>query len=280
MFDWNALLNVIFTWKYLFFLLFSVAGWIILARNRPMRPARLITQLLAFLLLGGVLGLIFTALQKPFGLHPSPMCATTKGIAIPIIYNKIAMPQLGLVLAALLLTIVGAKAFCGWVCPVGAIQELVGRIPGLKRFRVPFSVSNTIRVLLFALFIALVIAIKRISYDYFNPFEFLHWHGLGKLAIWGPMTLVLLASFFIYRPFCSFICPLGLITWVAELVAPGRIRVSHACDNCGACVEKTDCQAMPALVAGKKVIPDCFGCGDCLGTCPTDAISFGWRKKD
>ncbi len=54
---------------------------------------------------------------------------------------------------------------------------------------------------------------KKISYDYFNPFELLHWHELGALAVWGPALAVAIASLFVYRPFCTFVCPLGLITW-------------------------------------------------------------------
>jgi len=272
--------KVLFSWKYLFFFLFSLAGWLILYRNRAMKGARIAAQVLAFLLFGGVLGLVFTTLQQPFGLHPSPMCSVTKGIAIPIIYHKIAIPQLMLVLTAVVLTLVGAKAFCGWVCPIGALQELVHRIPGLKRVRVSFLLSNIIRVALFALFLQVAFIWKELSYDYFNPFELLHWHDMGALMVWGPALAVLAASLFIYRPFCSFVCPLGLITWLAELVAPGRIRVSSACTNCGSCIAATSCQTMPALVERSKTPPDCFACGDCLDTCPEDAISFGWKKKD
>jgi len=163
---------------------------------------------------------------------------------------------------------------------VGALQELVGRIPGLRRYRVSFLLSNTIRAALFVLFFVVIFGWKKLSYDYFNPFELLHWHEMGSVLVWGPALAVIVASLFIYRPFCSFVCPLGLITWVFELIAPGRIRVSSACTNCGICIEETECQTMPKLVEGSKAPPDCFGCGDCLGTCPEGAISFGWKKKN
>ncbi|MCP4549924.1 MAG: 4Fe-4S binding protein [bacterium] len=279
MIDWSLVGRVLFSLKYLFFILFALTGWVLLLRNRGMRSSRIAMQVLSLLLFGGVLGIFIHWFQRPFGLHPSPMCATSKGIAIPILYHKIAIPQLMLLLTAIVFTLIGGKAFCGWVCPIGALQELIGKIPGLKRFRVSFNVTNTIRTLLFLLFLVGVIVGKTIIYDHFNPFELLHWSNLGSPTVWGPTAAVLLAALFIYRPFCSFICPLGLITWLFERFSFGRIRVSDACDNCGRCIRRTDCQAMPKLVEGAKRIPDCHGCGDCLDTCPKDAISFGRGKR-
>lgn len=53
--------------------------------------------------------------------------------------------------------------------------------------------------------------------------------------------------------------------------------VRALCDGCNACLKKTDCQALPAIVAGRRLVPDCHGCGDCLGTCKRGFLSFGWR---
>jgi len=280
--DWSLLPQILFSWKYLAFLLLALAGWLLLMRNRPMRPARLALQAVAFVVLGGVLGMVLPWAAREFGLHPSPMCAVTKGLAIPILFQKIGMPMLALVVAAAVLALVGAKGFCGWACPMGAIQELVGRIPGLRRFRLPFALTNTVRVVAFGLFFVVLFAARKISYDWFhlNAFEFFHWHQLGHPAVWGPFAVVIAASLFVYRPFCAFICPLGLITWVVETVSFGKIRVSRACTDCGKCLQETDCQALPALVAGKTVVPDCHGCGDCLRVdCPESAIAWRWGRR-
>jgi polyferredoxin len=131
-----------------------------------------------------------------------------------------------------------------------------------------------------AIFFAVLFAAGKMAYDWFNPFEFFHWSHLGSAAVWGPMAAVVAASLFVYRPFCAMVCPIGLVTWLVERVSLGRIRVGSACNDCGICVAKTDCQAMPALVARKAIVPDCHGCGDCLGTCPKDALGFGWSRRD
>lgn len=270
-------LTFMLTWKYLLFFALAVAGLVLLARSRRMRRSRLALQAVAFVLFGGVLALALPWAARELGLHPSPVCAVAKGTAAAIQRGFVPPPQLAMVLFAVGLTLVGGKAFCGWACPLGALQELVGRIPGLRRLRLPFALTNTVRVAAFAVFLGLLLTSGVIAYDWFNPFEALHWTDLGHVAVWLPLAVVLGASLFVYRPFCAFLCPLGLLTWVVEQASPGRVRVTSECDGCNACLKKTDCQALPAIVAGRSLIPDCHGCGDCLGTCKRGFLSFGWR---
>lgn len=274
--DWGLLRDLLFSWKYFVFFLLAITGWVLLARNRPMRKARLVVQGVSFFLLGGILALFVPWAARAFGLHPSPICSFGKGVAFPIVNHTIGDPMILLLGAAVLFTLVGGKAFCGWVCPLGAMQELIGRIPGLSRRRLSFRLTNTVRVLALVLYFVVLLTVGVISYDYFNPFEALHWKDLTQPLIWIPLVAVVLASLAVYRPFCSFFCPIGLLSWSVERASFGKIRVSSACNECGVCLRKTDCQALPALVRHAKVVPDCHGCGDCLGTCPTKALAWSW----
>jgi polyferredoxin len=278
-FDWSFFFDLLWSWKYLTILLFAAVGWFLLSRNRPMRRSRLILQVCAFLLFGGVIGLLSPWVAAQYGLHPSPMCAFGKGIAFPALAGTLPAPMVLLMGAIILLAFVGAKGFCGWACPLGAIQEVVGRIPRLKRFRPSFRWTNWFRVLLVAFFFVLLFSARRISYDYFNPFEALHWSHLSHPLVWIPLTTVVAASLFLYRPFCTWICPIGLVSWAVERISLGRIRVGSSCNDCGLCLQKTDCQALPALVARSKIVPDCHGCGDCLDTCPKEAIRYRWGSE-
>jgi polyferredoxin len=126
------------------------------------------------------------------------------------------------------------------------------------------------------LFVPLVFVIGKSIYDYFNPFEALHW----GFELWGTATLliVLVAAFFIFRPFCYLLCPIGLITWLLEHISLSRVEVDpDKCTECYECTDVAPCPAMIYIVDGKRFRPDCHACGRCLNTCDEDAIKFVGR---
>jgi polyferredoxin len=239
-----------------------------------------------------------------YSLHPSPMCATTKLYMFKYTTGRFFPVFIAYALVIFVPSLFGRKLFCGWVCPLGAFQELVGKIPLPLKFKQPsFTAMNAIRLSLIVMFFITFHAgrahIKALAetlgadtteqawrvysainiYDPINMFELLH---LRVSPMWFVMTAVLVAfSLVLYRPFCYTVCPIGGLTWLLERVAPGRIRVDHAkCNSCGKCVKKAPCPTMQPLLEGKTAnLPDCTSCGECLNTCPTDAISFGFRGK-
>jgi polyferredoxin len=255
--------------------LFCLAGAVILMKARGNRALRVGFLPLIFFVFGVLTVLPLGQFARGMGLHPSPMCSITKpflfvnaGRSIPVVFPAILF-------SIAVLSIAGNKLFCGWVCPIGALQELVHEVPlgGKLKFKLPFKVTNWIRVLLFVAFVPLVFLVGKSVYDYINPFETLHWgfeiYGLVVLGI------VLVAALFVFRPFCYVVCPIGLFTWLLERISVVKVKVdSDKCITCYECSEKAPCPAMIDIVDGKKWRPDCFSCGKCLDTCTEDAISY------
>ena len=252
-----------------------LVGTVLLMLKRLSRALRLVLMALAFVAFGVLSELPLGNFARGMGLHPSPMCVIEKpflflhaGRAIPIVFISIFT-------FIAVLTILSNKGFCSWACPIGAIQELLYRIPIFKKLKrkLPFKTTNLIRTAIFVLFLILTFSIGFTIYGWINAFHILHWSWDVKLVI--PIFVAIVGAFFIYRPFCYLICPLGLFTWVLEHISLVRVKLDKkSCTDCMLCVTKSPCPTVPAILEMKKSRPDCHGCGDCITACPENALRF------
>lgn len=228
-----------------------------------------------------------------FAMHPSPVCSATKSL----LYG-FRLPMVATLAVILFLTLVGPKLFCGWVCPVGAVQELLSMLAeksGVRRRKWPFRSTQTVRVLVFIafIFLSLTAVIHSVTngrtvalslYDYINAF-----HGLevslqptllDNLFHFLPLVLTLVFAFFVYRPFCYLVCPIGLLTNVVEQTALFRVvRSKKACDDCGNCAAQAPCPALSEILKDAVLRPDCFSCNRCVKNCGRGALEFGLRGR-
>lgn len=276
-----------FAFKFGVMLVLGIVVFVLLKTKKMNKTTKVVLLLLATFLFG-LLGNVFDY----FAMHPSPMCAATKsllyGFRIPFIITLAVI---------FLLTLIGPKLFCGWVCPVGAVQELVAMLAdklGIKRNRFSFTVAQTVRLLIFILFIFLsatavihgvfegrTYAIS--LYDYFNPFHGMEFGAnenlLGYLIHYLPFVLTVVLAFKYYRPFCHFVCPIGLYTHWLEQVALSRITFKKdTCNNCNVCVKATPCTAIPEIMKEAALRPDCFACNDCIEKCLEGSFEVGIKR--
>lgn len=181
------------------------------------------------------------------------------------------------------LSILGNKLVCGWACPFGALQELIYSIPILKRIKqkkLPFALTNTIRALLFIIMLFFLFGIiggrrGTVIYHYINPFNLFN-RDVETVSVALTILLSLFGSFLFYRPFCQFICPFGLISWMAERFSVIRIQIDKdKCTQCGACIKACPLEAATGRVQSRILPADCFSCGRCLNSCSFDAIQYG-----
>lgn len=235
--------------------------------------------------LGYIIPLLVSVMVAGFllGKSPNPMEGTVKVFKSMVgLYPDVWEKALAFTFF-IALAVVGNKLICGWACPFGALQELIYSLPlfkKIKRHKLPFVVANTIRSALFLTMLLLLFGVvggKKgfIIYHYINPFNLFNL-DFETASILITVLAAIIAGFFFYRPFCLFICPFGLISWIAERFSIYRVKIDHeTCTHCHACEKACPLPAISGRM-GKSVFPaDCFSCARCLNVCPVDAIKYG-----
>jgi len=226
------------------------------------------------------------------GKAPNPMESVVKVFKAAV---GIYPDYTGIVLAFVFfcgLAIIGNKLICGWGCPFGALQELLFETPlgdAVKKLRgkkLPFKWTNLIRAVIFAVFVILLfgaIGGKKgfVLYHYINPFNLFDLE-FALISVVISIIAFVLVSPFVYRSFCQFICPFGLISWVLEKASLTRIKINRTnCTECMACVTACPLEAMKGRMDDKAWPADCFSCARCLRSCDYDAVDYKavWGNK-
>jgi len=223
------------------------------------------------------------------GKSPNPMEGAVKAFKSMVgLYPSVADKILAFCYFALL-AVIGNKLICGWACPFGALQELIYHLPVLKKLkkrRIPFAVSNSIRSGLFVMALLVLFGVVGrneglVIYHYVNPFNLFNL-DVETISVGVTIALSLLLSLGSYRPFCQFVCPFGWLSWFLERISIFRVRIDYdRCIQCGACAAACPVDAAKDRVAAKRFPADCFSCARCLNVCPKDAIryEFAWKKR-
>ncbi len=229
----------------------------------------------------------------PFGGFETAWTWVTTGRTVSHVHTS------NLVLAAVItvLALAARGFFCGWVCPLGTLQEAVtagvrmvtGRIPGarrsVRRIRARAAWWPALdRVLRFGRYAVLVWALAGAAFTgamVFRAYD--PWRALLSVADFeistGVVVLaaVLLLSALVDRPFCRYACPLGAAQSLVGRFSPVAVqRDSAACLGCEIC--NAACPMGIAVNACTRVSDAaCIGCLQCVAACPSrDALTLSF----
>ena len=183
------------------------------------------------------------------------------------------------------------RAVCGFLCPFGLLQDLIYRIPFIKRNR--FRFDKYLRYLKYIV-LAVLVVILPMTFE-LTPFfcKYVCPDGtiagimlaiadekvrgaLGPLFSWKLCLLLifLVTGLIVYRPFCKYICPLGAIYGFFNRVSFYRMTLdTDKCINCKACAGVCHMNVDPSVNPNSM---ECIRCGECIDQCPVKALHMGF----
>ena len=125
----------------------------------------------------------------------------------------------------------GRGVYCGWLCPFGALQELLNRIAKtlkIPQFKVPWGLHERVWPVKYIVFLGLFgmslysfeMAEKLAEVEPFKTSIILTFMRTWPYVIYAVILLGI--GLFIERFFCRYLCPLG-----GALGIPGRLRMNE-----------------------------------------------------
>jgi NosR/NirI family nitrous oxide reductase transcriptional regulator len=171
------------------------------------------------------------------------------------------------------------RVFCGGVCPLGAVQDLVLVRPQ----KVPARID---RVLGWLPYVYLALAVvfagwglhltmggstlearRRFLICEWDPF-------IGLFRVSGPFHMLAIGAGFIVfgmfvgRPYCRWLCPYGALLSLASRVAWKNVRITPDRElDCGLCTEACPYGAIHNCRADRA---SCLACARCYDSCPRE----------
>jgi len=195
--------------------------------------------------------------------------------------HKIRASSVILLSLVFILAFLFGPVFCGWICPLGSIQEWYGKLGrkwlGSKRYNhfIPAKLDSILRyarygVLAWVLYATAASATLVFQeYDpYFALFHF--WTGEAATTALLILLTILLMSLLVERPWCKYACPFGALLGLTNLFRVFTIRRrAETCRPGHACA--TLCP-MNIPVSQRTVVRDhqCISCLECTSEacCP------------
>ena len=195
------------------------------------------------------------------------------------------------------------RLLCGFVCPFGFFQDLLYKIPG-KKLTVNKKIDKPLRLFKYAVLAIVVVLFSLFLKDggasvpwfckYICPAGTLEGgiplvtaNGelrelVGGLFTWklGVLFAIIIASVFIGRFFCRYICPLGAFYSLFNKFSFYRMDVDKGkCTDCKKCEQVC---IMATSVIKNCNAAECIRCGKCKAACPTNAIKthFGRAQNE
>lgn len=179
----------------------------------------------------------------------------------------------GIVLTALFL----GRFFCGYFCPIGAIQDFfknLGNKLGLKEINLSPKFEIIKYLVLISVIALSIMGLGNLVSPYSPWLAYLNiFIGFNLQAGTVILILISLISLVARRVFCRYFCPLGAFQSLLYAIGPFKIKKSEC--NCSYCLKT--CPVSEELRVSDKekhLSPECINCLNCIETCVKGTEGF------
>lgn len=188
----------------------------------------------------------------------------------------------------------GGGVFCGWLCPFGALQELIHKVAEklhLPKFEFPPMVHERLLSIKYLILIALVglslesmVLVSRLAEvePFKTTFIFQFQRSPGFVFYAGGLLLI---AAFNSKFYCKYLCPLGAaLSFITRFRVFDWLRRRKECGRpCQACAAA--CQMKAIKPTGEIISAECQYCLDCQVVywdehrCPPLAEKYNRRQR-
>ncbi|MBC8061062.1 MAG: 4Fe-4S binding protein [Clostridiaceae bacterium] len=195
-----------------------------------------------------------------------------------------AFPSLIEFLTVIIITVLGGRFFCGWICAFGTYNELL-HLLAKKVFKIDFKVDEkldaVLKYLKYVVLLLLVVLIWTLGSEILNTTS--PWDAYAQLAYFPEvladytigfilLLLITIGAFFVERFFCKYLCPLGAVFNIFSRIS--IFKISKPSDKCGKCrLYTSDCaMALPLYKVESVCGGECINCLKCIEACPRNNV--------
>ncbi|HPQ43330.1 MAG TPA: 4Fe-4S binding protein [Syntrophales bacterium] len=218
---------------------------------------------------------LYGIVRCPFPV-PFVECATCPVISC---WGRISTLFWGFWLLLPLSVLLFGRAFCGWICPGGLVNQLIGKLSFSKmRVRNTFNRVAPWGLLLGAAVTMVLLVVLnnprwnipvRTTGGFWESIALTFQHAnISWLTRTFAVLFFVIAGLGISNLWCRYLCPTGGVLELLKRFSWFKIYKTGACNDCEKCLSVCEMGTRPDEV-------NCTNCGDCLKSCPVNAIKIG-----